>query len=383
MAQHLCKVAEKSDTNKMDLRNLAIVFGPTLVRASDDNMMSMVTDMSDQCKIVESILSNCEWFFKGDDGEDCGIPIVIPEDNMDFEGSIPSILQSNVLSNAPDTQELLRQNLQKLEKAGHLPPSSGGLGGLASPSKEVSAKDIVSGIISAAKRKKEKGGSKKDSLDSGDASKASQKHEIESIKSQSVPPTHPINKNRRNSESVLQSAMAIAAAVPQLVVGSTPHGSIQHHHLAASSGQHQLHPSQNVTQSGSTQHHSSSASQVASISSATVKSAESQYHHTMAQSSFNSAIAATTNIGGDGHKMHLHDIADVADASNFPIETYQGLEEATAERIKRFEDETKAMLMRSTGSRSDLSPATPEMGRTTSGKGLAKYYGNIMIKFMK
>ena len=55
MAQHLCKVAEKSDTNKMDLRNLAIVFGPTLVRASDDNMMSMVTDMSDQCKIVESI----------------------------------------------------------------------------------------------------------------------------------------------------------------------------------------------------------------------------------------------------------------------------------------------------------------------------------------
>ena len=54
-----------------------------------------------------------------------------------------------------------------------------------------------------------------------------------------------------------------------------------------------------------------------------------------------------------------------ADNSKYPIETYQGLEEATAERIKRFEDETKAMLMRN--SRSDLTPATPEMGRTTSG----------------
>ena len=54
--------------------------------------------------------------------------------------------------------------------------------------------------------------------------------------------------------------------------------------------------------------------------------------------------------------------------SMYPIETYQGLEEATAERIKRFEDETKAMLMRN--SRTDLTPATPEMGRTTSGNNL-------------
>ena len=66
MVQHLCKVAEKSETNKMDLRNLAIVFGPTLVRTSDDNMLSMINDMSHQCKIVESILSNCDSFFKDD-----------------------------------------------------------------------------------------------------------------------------------------------------------------------------------------------------------------------------------------------------------------------------------------------------------------------------
>jgi len=42
----------------MDGRNLAIVFGPTLIRTSDENMVTMVTDMSDQCRIVESIIAN-------------------------------------------------------------------------------------------------------------------------------------------------------------------------------------------------------------------------------------------------------------------------------------------------------------------------------------
>ncbi|EDO49086.1 predicted protein, partial [Nematostella vectensis] len=53
---HLKHVAEHADTNKMEARNLAIVFGPTLVRTGEDTMMSMVKDMSDQCRIVETIL---------------------------------------------------------------------------------------------------------------------------------------------------------------------------------------------------------------------------------------------------------------------------------------------------------------------------------------
>lgn len=40
----------------MEARNLAIVFGPTLVRSADDNMVTMVTDMSHQCRIVESLI---------------------------------------------------------------------------------------------------------------------------------------------------------------------------------------------------------------------------------------------------------------------------------------------------------------------------------------
>ncbi len=40
----------------MDARNLAIVFGPTLVRPQDNNMVNMVRDMTDQCRIIESII---------------------------------------------------------------------------------------------------------------------------------------------------------------------------------------------------------------------------------------------------------------------------------------------------------------------------------------
>ena len=70
VCRHLTKIVANSDVNKMEVKNLAIVFGPTLVRASEDNMMSMITDMGQQCRIIESILSNCDWFFSYEDAGD-------------------------------------------------------------------------------------------------------------------------------------------------------------------------------------------------------------------------------------------------------------------------------------------------------------------------
>lgn len=46
----------------MEPRNLAIVFGPTLVRTSDDNMTHMVTHMPDQYKIVETLIQKVSEF---------------------------------------------------------------------------------------------------------------------------------------------------------------------------------------------------------------------------------------------------------------------------------------------------------------------------------
>ena len=82
-------------------------------------------------------------------------------------------------------------------------------------------------------------------------------------------------------------------------------------------------------------------------------------------------------LGHDQRTKAGPNSAEKGDGTKYPIETYQGLEEATAERIKRFEDETKAMLMRN--SRSDLTPATPEMGRTTSGNVILMYHIFLLI----
>ncbi|KAJ3600313.1 hypothetical protein NHX12_031298, partial [Muraenolepis orangiensis] len=60
---HLKNVADNSDKNKMEPRNLALVFGPTLVRTSEDNMTDMVTHMPDRYKIVETLIQHYIWFF--------------------------------------------------------------------------------------------------------------------------------------------------------------------------------------------------------------------------------------------------------------------------------------------------------------------------------
>ncbi|CAG5129103.1 unnamed protein product, partial [Candidula unifasciata] len=73
MAEHLNKVASYGNINKMDAKNLAIMFGPTLIRKKGDDTVSLVTDMSDQCRIVESTILHHEWFF-GPWDQDSHIP---------------------------------------------------------------------------------------------------------------------------------------------------------------------------------------------------------------------------------------------------------------------------------------------------------------------
>ncbi|KAM9424097.1 rho GTPase-activating protein 23-like [Pholidichthys leucotaenia] len=90
---HLKRVADHSEKNKMEPRNLALVFGPTLVRTSEDNMTDMVTHMPDRYKIVETLILHYDWFF-GDgemDKEDKA-----PEDKRDGQ-PVPNI--DHLLSN--------------------------------------------------------------------------------------------------------------------------------------------------------------------------------------------------------------------------------------------------------------------------------------------
>uniref|UniRef100_H3CK23 Rho GTPase activating protein 23 n=1 Tax=Tetraodon nigroviridis TaxID=99883 RepID=H3CK23_TETNG len=84
---HLKTVADSSDKNKMEPRNLALVFGPTLVRTSEDNMKDMVTHMPDRYKIVETLIQHGLWFFTDELDKDEKTPVdtedVQPAPNID------------------------------------------------------------------------------------------------------------------------------------------------------------------------------------------------------------------------------------------------------------------------------------------------------------
>ncbi|CAL1295743.1 unnamed protein product [Larinioides sclopetarius] len=90
---HLKKVVEHSATNKMEARNLAIVFGPTLVRTTDNNMVAMVTDMPQQCYLIETMITYAEWLF-----EDCGDILPLEINAQDKRKTHPpSTVQSSAL----------------------------------------------------------------------------------------------------------------------------------------------------------------------------------------------------------------------------------------------------------------------------------------------
>ncbi|XP_052778297.1 uncharacterized protein LOC128215599 isoform X2 [Mya arenaria] len=111
LARHMNKVAQYADINRMEAKNLAIVFGPTLIRKADDNMVAMFTDMSDHCKIIESIVLHCEWFFGSwamddhvptdDDATECTSLLSAPSSGIREDGDLnPRDIVSSIVEAA-------------------------------------------------------------------------------------------------------------------------------------------------------------------------------------------------------------------------------------------------------------------------------------------
>ncbi|XP_072343591.1 rho GTPase-activating protein 23 isoform X2 [Scyliorhinus torazame] len=92
---HLKTVADHSEKNKMEPRNLALVFGPTLVRTSEDKMIDMVTHMQDRYKIIETLIQHYDWFFN----EDRDLEENAPVDHVDSTELQPVPNIDHLLSN--------------------------------------------------------------------------------------------------------------------------------------------------------------------------------------------------------------------------------------------------------------------------------------------
>lgn len=82
LVKHLKTMSDNKEKNKMGPENMAIVFGPNIIRTN--TVTAMVQDMSDQCKIVETFIKQCDWMFSFD--EDCGRPI-----QMEIQSDVISV----------------------------------------------------------------------------------------------------------------------------------------------------------------------------------------------------------------------------------------------------------------------------------------------------
>ncbi|XP_023288793.1 rho GTPase-activating protein 21-like [Orussus abietinus] len=272
---HLKKVVEHSEVNKMEAKNLAIVFGPTLVRASGsrDNMVTMVTDMSHQCRIVESLLNNVDWFFSEEDLDDLSrlsVNLSLPADACEMEPT--------------SNHNLLLNNIQKVEANRKI-------------------------------QRRRKGQNEPDGEDQED-DKTKPKQDMESLptvrqsmalneRQCSVSEIVLMHENKSHSNhSTLNDRTDHVVLPGNNNIGSPPNGSTNRMKYNTSS---QAQPSQGSPRS---------SSEIGQSSLDTM--------------SMSSATSNDTRQSND----------EVA------IRTYAGLSATTQERIRRFEQETKAMLQR-------------------------------------
>ncbi|CAH1110589.1 unnamed protein product [Psylliodes chrysocephalus] len=98
IVMHLRRIADNSHVNKMDFKNLAIVFGPTIVRPEEENMESMVSHMNNQYRIVETLLTHSEWFFpENENEENLPVPDTHFADGSDeFDQNNQTLLLNNI-----------------------------------------------------------------------------------------------------------------------------------------------------------------------------------------------------------------------------------------------------------------------------------------------
>ncbi|XP_034136151.1 GTPase-activating protein pac-1 isoform X5 [Drosophila guanche] len=65
LIRHLCRVSDNCEVNRMEPKNLAIIFGPSIIRTPNDTLETAVKDMKHQCRIVELLVTQYEYYFEG------------------------------------------------------------------------------------------------------------------------------------------------------------------------------------------------------------------------------------------------------------------------------------------------------------------------------
>ncbi|XP_076669695.1 rho GTPase activating protein at 19D isoform X2 [Andrena cerasifolii] len=333
---HLKRIVEHSEVNKMEAKNLAIVFGPTLVRASGsrDNMVTMVTDMSHQCRIVESLLNNVDWFFSDDDLDDLSrlsVNLSLPADNSEIDPT------------ASNNHSLLLNNIQKVEGVREM----------------ASAKDIVSSIISAANRKiqrRRKGQDETDNESHHETDKYKAKQEAESMSnrrsmalnerqcsvSEIVLMHENKNQSGRSADRSDRSSPIDAAVIGGVTTAGN--GGIVGDSVGDNTGDTISSNNSILSDRSKNNYLNPPAGELIQ----SIQPIQPIHRSTVSSASESSRLSSETGLSCFDASSTLSSASNDTKQSNdeVTIRTYAGLSATTQERIRRFEQETKAMLQR-------------------------------------
>ncbi|XP_061410750.1 LOW QUALITY PROTEIN: rho GTPase-activating protein 21 [Lethenteron reissneri] len=204
LSMHLKTIAENSPKNKMEPRNLAIVFGPTLVRTSEDNMTDMVTHMPDQYKIVETLIQHYDWFFTDDSENDATTPM---QDSTAVEAQpMPNI--NHLLTNIGRTASS-PGDVSDTSATSDSAKSKVSLGS----SRDLYSRELIPSILAAAHRKRRKlrgkaaPGSSDEELESG----FSRNNNAQLPSARAVKPTHEPETSERQLKKDSGSDVATVA----------------------------------------------------------------------------------------------------------------------------------------------------------------------------
>ncbi|XP_073833064.1 rho GTPase activating protein at 19D isoform X2 [Musca autumnalis] len=116
--RHLNRVSKHCDVNLMEPKNLAIIFGPSIIRTPNDALDVAVKDMKHQCRIVELLLTHYEYFFENGEAPDiddvCGNNVA-PSSSSSTTGATSREQQQQQQQEENQTNMLLH-NISKIER---------------------------------------------------------------------------------------------------------------------------------------------------------------------------------------------------------------------------------------------------------------------------
>ncbi|XP_070132467.1 rho GTPase-activating protein gacU isoform X4 [Drosophila bipectinata] len=107
LIRHLCRVSDNCEVNRMEPKNLAIIFGPSIIRTPNDTLETAVKDMKHQCRIVELLVTQYDYFF-----ENGSLP-----DLADVSGGGNAVSAAQPQQQTQEDQtSMLLHNLSKIER---------------------------------------------------------------------------------------------------------------------------------------------------------------------------------------------------------------------------------------------------------------------------